>query len=203
MTWKRLAPLQRALRWHRRLLAAVFAALAAYCVLAVLADEDPGVPVLAAARPVPGGTALTADDLRILTLPEAAVPEGALTAPAEAVGRTVVAPLPARAVLTSSALTSSGTLVARGRVALPVALAGDAPVALLRVGDRIDLLGAGADGAVTVLAAGVRVVTIPAVVDSGGVLGGGAPVILVDLAPAQAAAVVAAATFAPVAFALR
>ncbi len=202
MIWKRLAPLQRALRWHRRLLAAVLAAVAVYCVLAALTDEDPGVAVLAAARPVPGGAILTTDDLTLLTLPAAAVPEGALTVAADALGRTVVAPLPARSVLTSSSLTSGGTLVARGRVALPVTLAADAPLALLTVGDRVDLLGAGQDGAVTVLATAVRVVAIPAP-DAGGVLGGTPPVILVDLTADQAAAVVSAAAVAPVAFALR
>lgn len=203
MPWSTLlATVRRALRWHRRLLAAVFAALAVYCVLAVLTEADRGVPVVAAARTVPGGTALAAGDLTLLRLPAAAVPEGALTSPADAVGRTVVGQLPARGVVTASSLTSGGSLVVQGRVALPVTLADGAPVGLLRVGDRIDLLGVGATGAVEVLASAVRVVTIPAA-DTGGLLGAAEQVILVDLTPDQAARVVGAAAGSPLEFALR
>ena len=186
-----LTQLRRALRRHRRLLAAVLAA------------DDLGLPVLVAARDVPAGAALRPGDLRLLTLPEAAIPQDALTLTEQAVGRTVVAHLPARAVLTASHLTSSGSLVAAGRVALPVTLSDTAPVGLLRAGDTIDLLGVAARGVVEVLASSVRVVTIPAAGDSGTLGSGSEPVILVDLTPGQAARVVAAAGAGPLAFALR
>ena len=198
-----LAPVRRALRWHRRLLAAGFAMVAVYCVLTVLTEPEPGVRLLVAAREVPAGATLSPADLTVLTLPPEAVPDGALTEPDQALGRTVVAQVPPRAVITTSCLTSTGTLVAPGRLALPVTLAAAAPVALLRPGDTIDLLGVGSTGVVEVLARGVRVVTITVADQAGGLVAGEDPVVLVDLSPAEATLVVAAATAGPLAFALR
>ncbi len=197
-----VAPVRRALRWHRRLLAAGFAMVAVYCTLAVLTEPEPGITVLAAARPVPAGATLAPADLTELTLPPHAAPEGFLTDPEEALGRTVVAHQPARAVLTVSSLTATTTLVAPGRVALPVTLAATAPVALLRAGDTIDLLGVGGTGAVEVLARAVRVVTIT-LAEAGGLVAGDDPVVLVDLTPDEATRVVAATAAGPLAFALR
>lgn len=197
-----LASLRRALRWHRRLFAAVFAALAVYCILTVLTTADEETSVVAAARPIPGGNVIGAADLTTLRLPTDAVPEGALTSPDQALGRTVVAPIPGRGVLTASSLASAGNLVAPGRLALPVNLEESAPVSLLRVGDRIDLLGLGGSGTVEVLAQGVRVVAIPTT-DAGGLLAARARVLLVDLSHAEAARVVAATAGSPLMFALR
>jgi len=196
-----LSPLRRALRWHRRLFAAVFAALAVYCVLAVLTGRDDTTVVVAAARPIAGGAVVSAADLTTLRLPSAAVPDGALTKLAAAQGQTVVAPVPARGVLTEATLSSSGQLVAAGRLALPVTLDASAPIGLLRVGDRIDLLGTAGSGRVEVLAQDARVVAIPAA-ESGGPLGGVAPVVLVDLSRDEATRVVGAAAGSPIGFAL-
>lgn len=202
MQWSAtFTPFRRALRWHRRLFAAVFAAVAVYCVLAVLTAREDTVTVVAAAAPIPGGSTLATADLTTLRLPTDAVPEGALTSSQEAIGRTVVAPVPARGVLTASSLSSSGGLVGPGRLALPVTLDGTAPIGLLAVGDRIDLLGADGSGAITVLASGARVVAIPSA-DAGGLLGNGAPVILVDVSREEATRVVGAAGGSPLGFAL-
>lgn len=199
MIWtKLLDPLRRALRWHRRLLAAGLAGLAIYFALAAITERDDTSQVVVAARPIEGGGTLAAGDLTTLELPRAAVPEGALTELDQAIGEAVIARVPARAVLTASSLASSERLVAPGRVALPITLADSAPLSLVRPGDRIELLGPGDSGAVEVLVSGARVIAIPQL--DAGLLGGDAPVILVDVARAEAARLVAAGV--PLSFAL-
>lgn len=191
MTWTNLLnSLRRALRWHRRLLAAALAGLAVYFALAALTERDDTTRVVVAARTIASGATMSADDLTTLELPRSAVPEGALTEVDQAIGQIVISQLPARAVLTASALAGSGSLVAPGRVALPVGLSDSAPLGLVRVGDRIDLLGAGDSGAVEVLVSGTRVVAIPS--GDAGLLGGGPPLLLVDVSRAEAARLVAA-----------
>lgn len=192
------ASLRRAVRWHRRLLAAVFAGLAVYCVLAVVTVRDDTVTVLAVATALPGGQPLTTRDLTPLQLPAAAVPDGALTSADQAVGRALVARLPARAVLTADSLASGDSLVEPGRVALPVSLADSALLGLLRVGDRIDLLGTGQSGTVEVLASAVRVAALPKI--DAGLLGGQASAVLVDVTREEAARLVSAGS--PLSFAL-
>lgn len=193
-----LDPLRRALRWHRRLLAALLAGLAAYLVLTELTDRGDTTRVVVAARTIDGGRTIGARDLTTLELPRAAVPEGAITDAGEALGRAVLLQVPARAALTASALAGSESLVAPGRVALPLTLAESAPVALVGPGDRIDVLGPGPSGVVEVLASEVRVIAIPEL--DTGLLGGGAPVLLVDVDRRQAAVLVAAGS--PLSFAL-
>lgn len=190
--------LRRALRWHRRLLAAALAGLAVYFALTVLTQRDDSTQVVVAAHAIPGGRTISAGDLTTLDLPRAAVPEGALTSAGQAIGQVVLIEVPARATLTSSALARSGTLVAPGRLALPVGISESAPLGLVQVGDRIDLLGPGGAGVIEVLASGVRVIAIPEV--DTGLLGGGSPVILVDVRRDEAARLVDARS--PLSFAL-
>lgn len=195
---KLLDSVRRALRWHRRLLAAALAGLAVYAALTALTEQEDTVRVLVAAHTIEGGRTVEADDLTLLELPRAVVPEGAFTAPGDAIGQAVVARVPARAVLTASALAGSHSLVAPGRVALPVRLSDSAPLSLVRTGDRVDLLGPGDAGAIEVLASGVRVIAIPE--PDTGLLGGGSPAILVDVDRGEAARLVAAGS--PLTFAL-
>lgn len=199
MTWTNLLEsLRRAARWHRRLLAAVFAGLAAYCILAAVTEQDDLSSVVVAAHTIPGGRTMTAADLSTIDLPRAAVPEGAFTTFDQAIGQTVVVQLPARAVVTASSVAGGGSLVASGRVALPIGLSESAPVDLLRVGDRIDLLGPGPSGPIEVLVSGTRVVALPEA--DGGLLGRTSPVVLVDVSREEATRLVAAN--APLSFAL-
>jgi Flp pilus assembly protein CpaB len=179
--------LLRALRSHRRWFAAVFAALA-----------------VVAARSIPGGTTVVADDLRMVRLPPSMVPGAAFTDPAAVIGHTVVIPVPERSVLTSANLLESGALVAVGKVALPVRFAEAAALPLLRIGAHIDVLGAAANGSdYGVVASDVRVVAIPAP-SEGGVLGGSqSGLVLVEVDSGQAAAIAAAASISAVSFALR
>lgn len=198
-----LTTIARALRWHRRLVAAACAAVAVYAILTVLTAPEGDVRVVAAARGIAGGSVLEAADVTTVLLPAGAVPEGAARAPADVVGETLVAPVPARGVLTASDLVSGGAVVGTGRVALPVAFDASAPVGVLRIGDTIDLLGVGESGAGQVVVEKVRVAALPQAAGGGPFGGGGEPVVLVDLSPEQAAAVTSAARRSPLAFALR
>lgn len=190
-------PLRRALRWHRRLLAAALAGLAVYFALVALTGRDDTTRVVVAVHTIETGRTTSAGDLTTLELPRDAVPEGAFTGIDEAIGQTVIAQVPARAVLTASSFTTGNNLVAPGRVALPVGLPGSAPVDLIRVGDRIDLLGPGGSGAIEVLVSGVRVIAIPS--GDAGLFDGGSSVILVDVTRAEATRLVAAGS--PLSFA--
>ena len=144
------------------------------------------------------------EDLRIVRLPSAIVPDDAFTDTATLTGRTVLVRVPERSVLTSGALLESEALVAAGKVALPVRFADATALPLLRVGARIDVLGAAADGSdYGVVAANVRVVAIPAA-EEGGALGGGqGGLVLVEVDTTQASAIAAAASVSAVSFALR
>ncbi|MEA4945788.1 MAG: SAF domain-containing protein [Propionicimonas sp.] len=197
-----LTSLARAVRWHRRVVAAACAAVAVYAGLTALTDSDRGSVVLAAGHDIDAGHTLAAGDLTKLRLPAEAVPAGALTDPDQAVGRTVVTLVPARAVLTPRDLVTAGSVVAAGRVALPVSFGDAAPLELLRVGDRIDVLGADKTGETAAVAANVRVAALPAA-DDGGFLGSRhAPPVLLDLSPEEAARVTASAAASTLAFAL-
>ncbi len=197
--------LLRALRWHRRWFAALFAALAVLAALnAFSSAETSGAPTVVAARSIPGGTKVVAEDLRIVRLPPAMVPAGAFSEPAAVIGHTVVIPVPARGVLTPASLLESDALVAAGKVALPVRFAEASALPLLRVGSHIDVLGATANGSdYGVVASDVRVVAIPAP-SEGGVLGGSqSGLVLVEVDSGQAATIAAAASVSAVSFALR
>ncbi|RIQ19477.1 SAF domain-containing protein, partial [Jiangella rhizosphaerae] len=71
--------LVRAAGWHRRLLAG---GLAAAAVAFAIEAASPGAPatvdVVVAARDLPGGTVLAADDLTTAAFPPGAVPRGAV-----------------------------------------------------------------------------------------------------------------------------
>ena len=197
--------LRRAFRWHRRAFAALFAAVAVLAALSSLsARQSSGTDVLVAARTIAGGSPVVTADLKLERLPASGVPEGAITDPELVVGRTVVAEVPARRVLTGSDLLSAGGLAGPGLVALPVRFGESATVALLEVGSRIDILGptAGAE-AYGVVAASVRVVAIPKGGETGLLSGAQAELVLVEVTSAQAAAIAASASVSPLSFALR
>ena len=194
--------LRRAVRRHRRLLAALAAAIAVYAGLVAVRGDDTGVPVLTAVRAIPAGTSLAEADIAIARWPPGIVPEGTLTDVGDAVGRTTVAALPAGDIVARSDLLDGGSLVNEGYVALPVRFGSGAPLELLRVGDRVDLIGTARDGrSATVLVSRARVVALPE--DKGSVISGGGGVVLFEVTPAQAATVADAASLGALSFALR
>jgi Flp pilus assembly protein CpaB len=138
-----LPGLQRLVAAHRRLVAGLLAGLAVLAaVSAARPAPPPTVPVLAAARDLAAGVALAADDLRSVALPPPAVPSGALRPGAAVLGRVVAGPVRRGEPLTDVRLLGPALLAAvgAGAVAVPLRFADAGVVALLRPGDRVDVL---------------------------------------------------------------
>lgn len=161
--------LLRAAGRRRGLLAAGLAAGAVATALPVVApDPAAGTEVLAAARDVAAGAVVRAEDLAVVALPPDLVPDGALLPGADVVGRLAAGALRAREPLTDVRLVGPGLLASLGvdgLVAVPVRLADPAAAALLRPGDRVDVLAASTapDGppAAAVVAAAAPVLAVP------------------------------------------
>ena len=138
-----LAALGRAAGWHRRVLAAGLAGGAAALGLTALAPPPaPTERVVAAARDLAPGSPVAGQDVALVDLPPAAVPDGALRTAGEAVGRLPAGPVRRGEPLTDVRLAGPGLLagLGPGRVAAPVRLADPGAAALLRPGDRVDVL---------------------------------------------------------------
>lgn len=189
-------PLREAARLldrHRRLVAALCAAAAVAAGLAAVAPAPPPTTVvLAAGADLAAGHAIRPADLQAVALPPAAVPSGALRPGARVAGRSVALPVRRGEVLTDVRLVGSPLLsavTAGGLVGAPVRIADGAAVALLRPGDRVDVLGASdAQPAAAVLAGNVLVVSVPAARDGQGdpgVESGGLVVLATTPATAQ------------------
>jgi hypothetical protein len=141
--------------WPRR-------ALAVMCLLAAVvaglsrpagtgaASAPPGIPVLVAARDLAAGVALTAADVRIAAIPAGLVPAGAIGSMAAITGRVAAGPVRRGEPLTDARLLGRGLATGLSppeSVAVPVRLADAETAALVRPGDRIDLLATPVDTA--------------------------------------------------------
>lgn len=156
-----LRPLRRAVLARRRLLAALLVAVAVTTgVRAATAPPAPSVPVLTAARDLPAGAVLGADDLVEVAYAPGTPPAGLA---ADVVGRTLAAPLRRGEPVTDVRLTGAGlTATDPSLTAVPVRLPDAAMVALLEVGDRVDLLATDPRGSGSrVVVAGVPVLAVP------------------------------------------
>lgn len=164
-----LQRISRAARWHRRGLGIIACVVCFFATLSALSPDQPdSAPVVVATRALPAGTQLGADDLAVVLMPLAHLPDAAVSDPAEALGRTLVGPLTSGSVLTSANLLGSrdAELGADERL-VPFRVPDAATVALLRVGDRISVVGSTVDGGVVDLATDVRVAALPAPAESG------------------------------------
>ncbi|MGZ4467702.1 MAG: Flp pilus assembly protein CpaB [Nocardioidaceae bacterium] len=156
---------RRSVLAHRRPLAALCAALAVGATVRAQAAPPPAeVVVLVAAHDLGGGVPVRPSDLTTRRFAPGSVPAGVLAGPAAAVGRTTVAPVRAGEPLTDVRLLSHGLLAGYpGSVAAPVRIGDPASVALVRVGDRVDVLAADpqGDGEAEVVAADAPVIALP------------------------------------------
>jgi Flp pilus assembly protein CpaB len=197
-----LRPVRRAVLARRRLLAAVLTAVAVAAGIHAAASPPPAeVLVRVAARDLPAGAVLGADDLRTVGFAPGSVPDGLA---ADAAGRTLAAPLRAGEPVTDLRLVGPAlTDGYPGLAAVPVRLPDAGMVELLRVGDRVDLVSADPQGGgAEVVASGVPVLAIPAAADtSGSGLTGRLVVIGADPADVARIADAAVRTFVTVAFA--
>ncbi|MEV5651248.1 RcpC/CpaB family pilus assembly protein [Nocardia sp. NPDC052254] len=129
----------------RRLSAVALAALAAVLAL----RGDPAAhrrSVVIAARELTPGRILAAEDLRRTELPAAVVPAGAVTDPAQLLGATSTGAVHTGEILTdlrivSPRLAVAATGAAEARI-VPMRLADNAVTAILRPGDRVDVVAA-------------------------------------------------------------
>ncbi|MCF6744184.1 Flp pilus assembly protein CpaB [Blastococcus sp. KM273128] len=170
----------------RRLGAALLAALALGLALRPAppptgSAEPAGVDVVVAAGDLPAGTPLGRDHLALARLPPGAVPDGVVSDPDDLVARVLAGHVRRGEPLTDARLVGAGltALLPAGQVAAPVRLADLAVAALLRAGDRVDVLAAGPDaGPAERVAAGALVLAAPAGDD--GDAGAGLLVLAVD-----------------------
>jgi Flp pilus assembly protein CpaB len=154
---------RRVVLGHRRLLAALLVGTAVFAALRAVAPP-PGdtVTVLRASSDLAAGRVLGDGDLVEVAVSPDDVPDGVVDSP---VGRRLAAPVRRGEVITEVRLVGPGLLRgATDQVALPVRITDGETVALLRVGDRIDLLSgdpASAEPAGVTVARGVRVLALP------------------------------------------
>jgi Flp pilus assembly protein CpaB len=191
--------LRAAVVWRRRLLAAgLLAGSVAVALHALAPPPPPRAAVLVAARDLPAGRTLATGDLRVVRLPQVAVPAGALTSVRAASGAEVATAVRRGEVLTDVRLAGSAALrgLSPGVVAAPVRLADAGVAALLRPGDVVDVLAAGAgDGsAARLVASTARVLSVPSPSPAGALDGGGTLVLLATTSATAARLAAAAVT---------
>ncbi len=184
--------------WHRRKLAVVAAVAAVLAgMTAVAPDGPPTLSVVRASVQLAGGTAIDREDLEVESIVADSAPRGALTDPADLIGRVLAAPVAEGQVLTELALVTPRTPVASGQVVAPLRLADADLAGLLRPGDLVDVLAADEQAeAASVIASGVRVVTRPPAVDpaDGAVTPGALVLVAVDRETAKRLARAAVST---------
>lgn len=179
-------------RWRRtvarRALSAVCAAGAVLGVLAVarMPEGGPRSAVLVATRTLPLGHRISPTDVEVQTRPAAYAPAGALTSAGAALGRALAAPVSAGEALTPPRLLGPGLLdgLPADRVALRIS-PGSAVGALVRAGDRVDLL----DGSGHLAAGNALVLHVEPVADTGWGAGAEPPGLVVAVPRAEAAAI--------------
>lgn len=177
----------------RRIAAAALGLVA----VALAVRGDPGtdrVPIVTVTRDLAPGSVLAGGDVRLSPTVEGSVPSGALRTAGDAVGHTLAGPARSGEVLTDVRLLGSRLAeAAAGPDARTVPLRIDDPelAALVRVGDRVDVLTVDGEGSTTprLLAASATVVLVAPSADTRSRRG---PVILVALGEAAATQLAAA-----------
>lgn len=142
---------------RRRWLAAGCVGVAVVAGLnAVTAPPPSTTAVLAAARDLPSGTVLEAEDLAEVRLPPDVVPAGLVAHPE---GRMLASPIRRGEPVTDARLVGPSLLAGYPDLtALPVRLPDPGVLELLRVGDRIDVLATDPEGSGTLVVAREAVV---------------------------------------------
>jgi pilus assembly protein CpaB len=186
----------------RRVAAVLLAAAALFLVLRpagapATARPPTAVPVAVAAADLPAGVTVSARDVAVARLPPEAVPRGVVPDAGPLVGRVLAGGVRAGEPLTDARLVGPGltALLPADLVAAPVRLADLAVAALVRTGDRVDVLAALPDGEEAErVAAGVLVLAAPGPASADPDPAAGLLVLAVD--PATAARLAAASTTA-------
>lgn len=144
------------------------AALAALSALSALRPSPPPTTAVAvAARDLPSGTRLAADDVGTARLPPGTVPDGSFAPGEVPFGRLVAAPVRRGEPLTDARVVGPGLAdgLSGGQVLASVDVA-SATALLVRPGDVVDVVaghatGTGSSGSADVVASGATVVAVP------------------------------------------
>ncbi len=185
--------IRRTLRARRRPLAAILAALAVVAAVQAARPAPPATQaVVTAAVDLRAGEILEPEDVAVVEIEPALVPEGALDPLDPPYGRSLAAPVRAGEPLTDVRLVQAELLTGfdTDTVLTTVRVFDPAAATLLEPGDRVDVIGSDPRGGLTaeVIAYDVTVV-IPPAADDTATLGDGAPVVVaVDHATAIALA---------------
>lgn len=158
----RLRRLRRRLLAHRRLGAAILAmAAVALGVQAVRPPAPASVALTVAAHDLPAGTVVATGDLTRVRVPPGALPAGLTD---QLTGRVLAGAVRRGEPITDARLVGPDLTDGHpGLVAVPVRLPDAAMAALLRVGDRVQLLATDPqDGSTTVAAPDALVLALPA-----------------------------------------
>lgn len=152
----------------RRPFAAASAGLAVLLLAVTLRPTSADlVDVIVASADLPAGSTLTEQDLAVDAIPADYVPPGAVTDPADALGRMIASGIATGEPLTRSRLMTDGPRP-DGLHTVPVRLADAEAATLLSPGSVIDLVLASGDTGARIVAEGVQVVTVPRVSTSAG-----------------------------------
>jgi Flp pilus assembly protein CpaB len=186
----------------RQVTAGLLAALALVVALRPDPAEHPAelpadVAVVVATTDLSAGAVLTPADLRLVTLPATTAPDGVVADTGRLTGEVLAGPLRRGEPVTDVRIVGPGlwSRVPSGQVAAPVRLADLAVAALLRPGDRVDVLATPADaGAAEVLAAGALVLSAPAVVPGPAGAGGDGGLLVLAVSAETAARLAGSAT---------
>lgn len=156
---KLLQPVVHFINWHRRVVAALCAALCvAGLVSAFGTTAPPTTPVVVLAHAVAAGEELTDDALRVAEVPVSLAPESAVVSANGAVGATAAVTLDEGQLLTSGLLLF-GDRAAEGRSLVPILVSDPDLRALLRPGATVSLVLALGDAPEVVSSA--RIATLP------------------------------------------
>lgn len=165
LTRRRRSPREawRGWLWRGRfVVAACGVAVAASAVLHELRPEPPRTtPVVVAARDLPAGTTIAAQDLRVARVPGALGLDGVLDDAAALVGESTAVPVPAGLPVVPGLLATGDVAGPEGTVVAAVRLADPAVAALLAPGTRVDLVAATPESAGVVVASRALVLPVP------------------------------------------
>jgi Flp pilus assembly protein CpaB len=190
---RRLRAVRQQLRRRRRVIAALLTAGAVLAAVRTVAPPPPEtVEVLVAAHDLPSGAVLGDDDVVARAFPADLAPPGVADA---AAGRVLAGPMGRGEVLTAVRLVGPALADAEtGQTVLPVRLPDAGMAALLRAGDRVDLVATDpGTGDSRVVASDVTVVATPTGVPDGPAGGAGGALVVVAASSDEASAVASAA----------
>ena len=158
-----LRDLRRAASWHRRKLAIVAAIAAVLTAVAAAAPQaPPTLRVVRATTDLTSGAIVRSSDITVSSVAEDALPRGALVDPTAVVGRRSIGPVAEGQVLTALDLSGTSWGIGPGHVIAPLRLADPEVAFLLQPGSIINVIAADPEGQANVVAAGVRVLLVPA-----------------------------------------